>query len=110
MQTSISVVHVTPVTPTSTAAVPLIPEVAPVSLFEDVIERITPPLEFRAWMEKLKTYAEAARGTEPADPQSVAEAEQAAPAMPQRKPVAEPVPVPGDGPTQDAMAQSQRTA
>ncbi|WEF23376.1 hypothetical protein [Paracoccus sp. S3-43] len=106
MQTGISVVHVTPVTPTSTAPTSLIPQAAPVSLFEDVIERITPPLEFRVWMEKLKTYAVAARGTEPADSPPVGEAERAAPAA---QLVAEAAPVPGDGPAPDAAARTPQS-
>ncbi|MDQ1900031.1 hypothetical protein RAH32_06195 [Paracoccus sp. WLY502] len=110
MQTSIPVIHVSQVTPTSPAPVAPIPEAAPVSLFKDVIEKITPPMEFRDWMEKLKTYAEAARGTEPAEQQqaSVAEAERATPALPAARAVPEAVPAEIGKPADDATADPRQ--
>ncbi|WP_295046461.1 hypothetical protein [uncultured Paracoccus sp.] len=91
MQTSISVIPVTSVAPTSATAVSQAPLVAPVSLFEDVIERVTPPLEFRDWMAKLKTYGDAARSTEPPEPASVAKTAPAAPEPTEAAHLANPV-------------------
>lgn len=111
MQTSIPVIPVSPVAPTSLPPATPVPEVMPVSLFEDAIEKITPPMEFRAWLEKLKTYAEAARGMEAAGPQPgsvVAQAEQATPTPPTASAVPESVPAESGGATDEAAANTRQ--
>mgnify|MGYP007070489747 FL=1 len=101
---------ITPATPTLTAPLPAVQEAASVSLIEDVIEKITPPMEFRAWMEKLKTYAEAARSTEPAEPQPVAQAQGAEQAPFEEEAIPKAAPVERSGPDADAAADIPQRA
>ena len=113
MLASTSVIPVSPIspaTPTLIAPVPAVEEAASVSLVEDVIEKITPPMEFRAWMEKLKTYAEAARSTEPAEPQPVAEAQRPERAQPEADAFRKAAAPESGGPADDAAADIPKQA